>query len=78
MCHVNLCLKSLVKNIFNHSYITGPGPRVWIGFSRGRLGGTGCVPRRRAGEVWDWAVWESLKRASDNPPCYSDSLSVGS
>lgn len=50
MGHVDLCLKSLVKNTFNHSYITGPGAQpMWPGFSRRWPGGPVCVLGTRQG-----------------------------
>lgn len=83
MCHVDFCLKTRVKNIFNHSYITGPGAQPgWTGFSGRWPGGAVCVPRHRAGEGQGAQDSETgpvlsgnlLTRALDNHPCYWDHL----
>lgn len=57
MYHVNLCLKNLVKNIFNHSYVKDPG--VQLGGLRRCVaaGGAGAgaqgarIPHRCGGET---------------------------
>lgn len=77
MCHVNLCLKSLVKNIFDHSYITGPGAqRSELGSLGGNLQRSSVCSQaegKRVGtvsgpEAWACAVWKPPEETVDNHP----------